>query len=248
MLSRPTPLPQIEIIASKLDRIAQELTDYCVEAYEAAVEDDETLGLLYKEVDIKEEKDVFIAGFTSKVEKGGDDVDRVHIETLPAVLNSTQRVFASVNIADTRYPINSNAVASIASKILEMGNSGAKFSVVTNMPSNTPFYPASYHSAGKYAITLGMAGAGVITSVIKENNGGDYNTLERRIIEAQELMIRLSERVGTQVANEVGVNYLGLDLSHGSVFSQGEKNSIAAAIEAVNGRKIGSVGTVSDFG
>src|SRR3989338_6463136 len=129
-----------------------------------------------------------------------------------------------------------------------MKDNGAKFSAVTNMPPNTPFYPASYHSAAEHAITLGMAGAGVITDVIKGSNGKDYSMIERKIIESQELMIRLSERIGKQVAGEVGIKYLGLDRSHGSVFSHGEKNSIAAAIEAVNGRKIGSAGTLSDFG
>jgi len=237
-------------MASMLDDVAEELTTYCQSRYDDETKSDPRIVDLYKnELAAKGiEKDVYIAGLTGKVEKGTSQIDIVYLDMLPDILGRTNRLFASVNFADTRYGINTDIVSHIASKIIEMGNNGAKFSAVTNMPCNTPFFPASYHAAGDQAITLGMAGAGVLTGVIEENHSVNYNTLERRIIESQELMVKISERIGKQIAERIGTPYLGLDLSQGSVYSQGTKNSIAAAIEGINGRKIGSPGTVNDFG
>jgi uncharacterized protein (UPF0210 family) len=199
-------------------------------------------------------KDFFIGGYVADLVGNIDNVKIAYVNSLSrAIKEANGGICGAVNIATNREGANTDIIYQIANQVVDMGSYACCFSAIANMPSNTPFFPAAYHKGGKNAISVGIAGAGVLTEVIRQTNKNNkYDQLENRIKQIQELMCNVSEKVGMYVANKINSDYAGVDLSQASV-DYGEKtpidaNSICAAIEEISGKKIGSTGTDYAFG
>lgn len=176
---------------------------------------------------VKEVKADFAGGFTALVEKGWTSGERTLIESIPAVLSSTERLCSSVNLASTAAGINVDAVRKMAQVIIETagmtsekdGFGAAKLVVFSNIPSDNPFMAGSYLGAGEpdCVINIGVSGPGVVKRALEIKIKSGENLTFSEIAEEIKLtafrVTRVGELIGREVAKRMGVAFGIVDLS-----------------------------------
>jgi hypothetical protein len=114
-----------------------------------------------------------------------------------------------------------------------------RFAATALLPTDTPFYPGSYHLGPGKQFAIGLESANVVAEALASQRDPE---LARQAVEtALGDHARAIERVARAVVVETGWQYLGLDLSPAPL----KDVSIAAAFEAFTGARIGAPGSLT---
>ena len=199
----------------------------------------------------------YIAGYSALVHKGATPGDASLIRSLPAVLGSTSRVCASVNLASSRAGINMEAVALMGQVILEVaeakesGAACARLVVFANAPEDNPFIAGAMHGVGEpeVVVNVGVSGPGVVLAAIerqKRLEGRlDFTTLAETVKRMAFKITRAGELIGREVVARLGppARFGVVDLSLAPTPARGD--SVANIIEAMGIERAGAHGSTA---
>lgn len=199
----------------------------------------------------------FVGGYTALVQKGMTPGERNLIETLPAVLSSTERVCASVNVASTAAGINMDAILLLGEKLREIakkterhdGFGCAKLVIFANIPEDNPFMAGAYLGAGEpeCVINIGVSGPGVVKRALERlRESRDRLTLgdvAELIKQTSFRVTRVGELIGREVAEALGVPFGIVDLSMAPTPKMGD--SVGEILECMGIGDIGGPGTTA---
>ncbi|MDW7729766.1 MAG: PFL family protein [Bacillota bacterium] len=195
----------------------------------------------------------FIGGFSTLVHKGFTGGDTKLIESLPAALNSTERVCASVNVATSRAGINmdaiiltSRAIKKIAELTADRDSIGcAKLVVFANVPEDNPFMAGAFHGIGEpdCVINTGVSGPGVVKSAINRAGDADLGALSETIKKMAFKITRMGELVGRTAAERLGVPFGIVDVSLAPTPAVGD--SVAEILEEMGLERCGAPGSTA---
>lgn len=195
----------------------------------------------------------YIGGYAALVQKGFTKGDRILARSIPEALQSTKRVCACVNIADTEAGINVDA-AKIMGRIIKQtaertaeghGIGCTKLVTFANAPEDNPFMPAAFHGPGEAEATLnvGISGPSVIKAVVEKNGTLDFRDLADVLKRTAFKITRAGELIGHEAAEMLGVRFGIVDLSLAPTPEKDE--SIADIIEAMGIEYCGAPGSTA---
>lgn len=170
-----------------------------------------------------------VGGYSAQVQKGASASDLELIESLPEMLVDTERVCASINVANSRSGINMKVVGRIGQIMKQAaeatadrdGFACAKLVVFANQPEDVPFMAGAYHGHGEpeAVINVGVSGPGVVCSALKRRVAQDgaenlgLDDLAETIKETSCRVTRCGELIGREVAGRLGLPFGIVDLS-----------------------------------
>jgi uncharacterized protein (UPF0210 family) len=159
---------------------------------------------------------------------------------------NTERVFATLatttsnGASDTACLLASNVIHTLASTT-ERGFGNLRFGAIALCPPGIPFFPAAYHDGPQPTIALALEGADIAVNAFEQAvaTPNPEHTLTT-LLESAVLPI---EHVALTLESDLGVRYLGADLSLAPYPET--SRSIAHALELLTGVPFGSAGTLS---
>jgi uncharacterized protein len=160
-------------------------------------------------------------------------------------LASTERVFATLSTttsegtSDNACWLAANIIHALAATS-EGGFGNLRFGAIACCPSGIPFFPAAYHSGSQPTIGLALEAADLAVDAFASAYTSAH--AERALTTLVEKTVLPLERVGRALESELGVRYLGADLSL-APFPTTDR-SIAHALELLTQNPIGSAGTL----
>ncbi|HOV14745.1 MAG TPA: DUF711 family protein, partial [Spirochaetota bacterium] len=195
----------------------------------------------------------FIGGFTSLVQKGFQNSDRVLFNSIAEALSSTERVCSSVNVASTQTGINMNAVQELGKIILETAYltkehdaiGCAKFVVFANAVNDNPFMAGAFLGIGEAecVINVGVSGPGVVKAALEEIPNGDFETMTEVIKKISFKITRVGQLVAKEAAKRLNVDFGIVDLSLAPTPTLGD--SVAHILEEMGLEVCGTHGTTA---
>jgi len=209
--------------------------------YIRGLDDQETMAF-FRAYDKLAEKEGFDAAIGPAMLS--DVEDPRHVELLAEILRSTSILNGSVVVAgEDGVHWNSVRAAAKLMKFLSertpRSQGNFRFAATALLPTDTPFYPGSYHTGEGRQFAVALESANVV---------GEVFSLTRNLAVVRETLqsslgqhATAIERVARQVVIETGWEYLGIDLSPAPL----KDVSIGAAIEKLTGAQFGSSGTLS---
>ncbi|MGI8962211.1 MAG: DUF711 family protein [Bryobacteraceae bacterium] len=204
--------------------------------------EDEALAFLAKldELSVKED---FLPNVGPGMLHDTDDPAMMHL--LERVHSTLPNIEASAIIADESgihwKTIRRTAeLVKYVSEHSEHSQGTINFTATAMLKPFAPFFPGSYHTGAGRQFTIGFEGANVVHDVFAKDKGN----AEAAIVDLTAALTKhasVAAAVGKKVAAVTGWEYLGVDPTPAP---QGDI-SIAAAIEAFTGVKVGSSGTLT---
>ena len=195
----------------------------------------------------------FIGGYTALVQKSMTPKEREFLLTVPEVLDSTERVCASVNVGSTRAGINMDAVAlmgEVVKKTAELtadrGSIGcAKLVVFANAVEDNPFMAGSFNgvSEGDSVVNVGISGPGVVKAALENIRGKSCDVLSETIKDTAFKITRMGELVGREAAAAIGAEFGIVDLSLAP--TPVRNDSVGEVLEAMGLSVVGAHGTTA---
>ncbi|EHP83646.1 PFL family protein [Methanotorris formicicus] len=193
----------------------------------------------------------FIGGYSALVHKGATKEDKALIDSIPYMMEKTEKVCSSINVATTKSGINMNAVKRMGEIIKETSLRTenaigcAKLVVFANAPEDNPFMAGAFHGVGEgdAVLNVGVSGPGVVRAVVEKIPDADLGTLSNEIKKTAFKITRVGELVGREVAREIGVEFGIVDLSLAPTPARGD--SIANILEAMGLERCGTHGTTA---
>ncbi|HBD93298.1 MAG TPA: hypothetical protein DC057_03925 [Spirochaetia bacterium] len=195
----------------------------------------------------------FIGGFTSLVQKGFLNADRILFNSIAQALSTTERVCASVNVASTQAGINMDAVREMGQIIVETAQltkdrnaiGCAKLVVFANAVNDNPFMAGPFLGVGEAetVINVGVSGPGVVKAALEEYKGADFETIAEVIKKTAFKITRVGQLVAKEAARRLNTNFGIVDLSLAPTPSIGD--SVAHILEEMGVEKCGAPGTTA---
>jgi uncharacterized protein (UPF0210 family) len=198
-----------------------------------------------------------LGGFTALVHKGITPAEKLLIESLPAVLSSTKRVCASINIGTTKAGMNVDAIRLVGRTILRIaeatadsqGFGAAKLVVFANIPEDNPFMAGAYLGAGEpeTVINVGVSGPGVVKRALDRlleiSPDATLDEIAEEVKHTAFRVTRTGELIGREVAERLGVQFGVVDLSLAPTPRVGD--SIGEIYQTMGISKLGAPGTTA---
>ncbi|HUK87235.1 MAG TPA: DUF711 family protein [Terriglobales bacterium] len=119
------------------------------------------------------------------------------------------------------------------------GQGNFNFAASAMVPSETPFYPASYHTGAGHSFAIGLQSANVVAEAFSTTH--DPEVAGKALTKELGAHAQAIEAVARRIAQETGWRYVGLDLSPAPL----KDVSIGGAIENLTGAPFGSSGTMT---
>ncbi len=195
----------------------------------------------------------FIGGFTSLVQKGFLNSDRILFNSIAQALSTTERVCASVNVASTQAGINMDAVREMGQIIVKTAQltkdrnaiGCAKLVVFANAVNDNPFMAGAFLGVGEAetVINVGVSGPGVVKAALEEYKGADFETIAEVIKKTAFKITRVGQLVAKEAARRLNTNFGIVDLSLAPTPSIGD--SVAHILEEMGVEKCGAPGTTA---
>ncbi len=168
---------------------------------------------------------------------------------LPAILESTETVFATTHIvsrSDGRLAIDGDAIRGAAQVIraaagIEGGFGNLRFAALANVPQGTPFFPAAYWTEETPAFAIATESADLALSAC--SGAADAAEAHRRLRVAVASHGTGISTVCQGAARAHGVRFLGVDFSLAP--HPDPAISIGGALEALTGQPLGAPGTLA---
>ncbi len=195
----------------------------------------------------------FIGGFSALVHKGFTKGDLRLIESIPEVLQKTERVCSSVGVATTKAGINMDAVRLMGETIkktahLTADNDSfgcAKLVVFSNPVEDNPFMAGAFHGVGEgdCVINVGVSGPGVVKSALEKVKGADFGTVAETIKNTAFKITRMGQLVAREASKALDVPFGIVDLSLAPTPEIGD--SVAYILEEMGLEQCGTHGTTA---
>lgn len=196
----------------------------------------------------------FIGGFSAYVHKGHTTADQALIESIPAALDETERVCASVSLASTRAGIHMDAVARFAQIVLETAERTAdrgavgcaKLVCFCNVVEDNPFVAGAHVGIGEpeTVLNVGVSGPGVVRSALERlGPEADLLAVAETIKRTAFKITRMGELVGREAARRLGTAFGIVDISLAPTPAIGD--SVADILERIGVDKAGAPGTTA---
>ncbi|WP_456472309.1 DUF711 family protein [Methanocaldococcus sp.] len=216
------------------------------EKIRACIEIGKVLDKVAKEVRVD-----FIGGYSALVHKDATTEEKALIDSIPRMMEKTERVCSSVSVASTKAGINMNAVKKMGYIIKETAERTdkaigcAKLVVFANVPEDNPFMAGAFHGVGEgdKAINVGISGPGVVRAVVEKLEDADFGTLADAIKKTAFKITRVGELIGREVSKELGVKFGIVDISLAPTPAKGD--SVANILEAMGLEKCGTHGSTA---
>ena len=195
----------------------------------------------------------FIGGFSALVHKGFTNGERTLIQSIPAVLSSTELVCSSVNVATTRAGINMDAVGEmgrIVKQAAELtastgGFACAKLVIFANAVEDNPFMAGAFHGEGEgdCVINVGVSGPGVVKCALEKVKGQPFGIVADTIKKTAFKITRMGQLVAQEASRRLNVPFGIVDLSLAPTPAVGD--SVAYILEEMGLEKCGAHGTTA---
>lgn len=163
------------------------------------------------------------------------------IEAIPHLIQDTENVFTSVQVATREQGIAPPAIERAAwaikriSERTEQGSGNLRFAALANCPPGIPFFPVAHHGGGPPTFAIATESADLAVAAFTEAEG--WRDGRERLIEAIEWHGRRIAAVAEELAAEHGFRFGGLDFSL-APFPEVAR-SIGEAIERLTGERFG---------
>ena len=178
------------------------------------------------------------------------DADLSLLDAIPALIQATETVFASVLVATRDKGPNLEAIRRTAeivgqvARTTALGFGNLRLAVMANVGPHAPFFPAAYHDSGAPAVAIATESADLAVSAFSGADAGP-GALDRarsRLIEAvEDAAGRIAERIAP-LAERYDTRFAGIDFSL-APFPE-ETRSIGAAVERMGVDRFGAPGTL----
>ncbi len=195
----------------------------------------------------------FLGGYTALMQKGATDADEKLIHSIPQVLNETDFLCSSVNVASTRAGINMNAVREMGEIIRETAvltadrdSLGcAKLVVFANAVEDNPFMAGAFVGPGEpeAAINVGVSGPGVVRAALQKIPGAPFDVVAETIKRTAFKITRVGQLVAREASTRLGIPFGIVDLSLAPTPARGD--SVAHILEEMGLDSVGGPGTTA---
>lgn len=169
---------------------------------------------------------------------------------LPSVIDNTDWVFSSVQLADNSGGFNSQWLSAAAQVVVDAapvkpnGFGNLRYCMVANMPAFSPFFPAAWHdgeSPAAFSIAIESADRLVeiltpMTPAQRWSAGADL-TADFNALGAQ------LNAIAVRAAETTGLDYRGIDMTPSPYPSV--PRSLGQVVELITGESFGGPGTVA---
>lgn len=170
--------------------------------------------------------------------------EKLLLNEIPSFIKRRDKFFTSVHVASKENGINLSALRSSAKIIKGLSQpdpfKNLNFCVSTNVPPDTPFFPAAYHMAGEPSFSLALEMADEVVKVFESTSSFEeaFKILRKRFNEIYDFLVNICE----EVATKNGVVFNGIDFSP-APYPTPEK-SIGTAFEKLNFEYFGAPGAL----
>jgi uncharacterized protein (UPF0210 family) len=195
----------------------------------------------------------FIGGCTALVAGGLSAADQALIASLPEILDATERVCSSFELASSRMGLNMDAVLLLAGAIhraavltANRDSLGcAKLVLFANAVEDNPFMAGAFHGVGQpqACINVGVSGPGVIAQAVRALPDADLGELAEAIKRMAFKLTRVGELVGRTLADHLGISFGSVDLSLAPSPVPGD--SVGEVLEAMGLQRVGVPGSTA---
>jgi len=168
------------------------------------------------------------------------------IEAIPHLIQATESIFASVQVATLKEGIDPTAIKRTAwaikriSERTEQGFGNLRLAALANCSPGSPFFPVAYHGGGPPTFAIATESADLAVAAFTEAE--DWEDGRQRLIQAIESHAKGISAVAEELAAEHGFRFGGLDFSL-APFPEVER-SIGGAIERLTGERFGDQSTL----
>ena len=179
------------------------------------------------------------------------DADLSLLDAIPALIQATETVFASVLVATRDKGPNLEAIrqtARIVQKIARttpLGFGNLRLAVMANVGPHAPFFPAAYHDGGAPAMAIATESADLAVSAFSDARTAGSGSLDQarsRLVEAvEDAAGRIADLIAP-LSGRHGFRFAGIDFSL-APFPE-EARSIGAAVERMGVDRFGAPGTL----
>ena len=171
-----------------------------------------------------------------------------HLALVPDAISQSNTLFTSATLITHDQQIGWKAAEDTAGVIQQIayrtdeGLGNLRFAATMNCVSNTPFFPAAYWKDQGFNFGIGWQAADLVHEAF-----ADAPNIKIASMRLQKLMEREGKQIvvlAKEFAKEVGVRFVGLDVSPAPMGTE----SIAGAIEALLPGRFGERGTLTVVG
>jgi len=169
--------------------------------------------------------------------KASDPIESLDI--IPEVIAGTRHVFMNTMVGSAS-GIHRKAIQKAGSVIRELAHlddqhqANFRFAVMSNMPPNTPFFPASYHE-GIEGFSIALELSGLINECVRP--AGTINEKLLRFHQAATALIEPIVEMANALAVNTNMEFKGFDFALAPY--PGKETSAVSAVENLNGVMIG---------
>jgi hypothetical protein len=170
--------------------------------------------------------------------------EKLLLNEIPNFIKRREKFFTSVHVASKENGINLSALRSSAKIIKGLSQpdpfKNLNFCVSTNVPPDTPFFPAAYHMSEGASFGLALEMADEVVKIFESTSSFEeaYKSLEIRFNEIYDFLVNICE----DVAIKNGIEFNGIDFSP-APYPTKEK-SIGTAFEKLNFEYFGAPGSL----
>ena len=194
----------------------------------------------------------FTGGYTALVHKQATPFEREFLDSIPTVLNDTEKLCSSVNVASTRAGINMDAVKTLGGIIKQTAEltkdrdciGCAKLVVFANAVEDNPFMAGAFNGVGEggKVINVGVSGPGVVKKALESVNGSLTEVAEC-VKKTAFKITRVGQLVAQNAAKMLGADFGIVDLSLAPTPAVGD--SVGRVLEEMGLERVGCPGTTA---
>ncbi|MBQ8081378.1 MAG: PFL family protein [Clostridia bacterium] len=195
----------------------------------------------------------FLGGYTALMQKGATKADEALVRSIPEVLDRTELLCSSVNVASTRAGINMNAVREMgrviketAARTADRDSLGcAKLVVFANAVEDNPFMAGAFCGVGEpeCAINVGVSGPGVVKTALEEVKDAPFDVVAETIKRTAFKITRVGQLVAREASQRLGIPFGIVDLSLAPTPARGD--SVAHILTEMGLEMAGAPGTTA---
>jgi len=170
--------------------------------------------------------------------------EKLLLNEIPNFIKRREKFFTSVHVASKENGINLSALRSSAKIIKALSQpdpfKNLNFCVSTNVPPDTPFFPAAYHISEGASFGLALEMADEVVKIFESTSSFEeaHESLKVRFNEIYDFLVNICE----EVATKNGIEFNGIDFSP-APYPTAEK-SIGTAFEKLNFEYFGAPGSL----
>ncbi|MBY9011218.1 MAG: DUF711 family protein [Candidatus Lokiarchaeota archaeon] len=170
--------------------------------------------------------------------------EKLLLNEIPNFVKRREKFFTSVHVASKENGINLSALRSSAKIIKALSQpdpfKNLNFCVSTNVPPDTPFFPAAYHLSEGASFGLALEMADEVVKIFESTSSFEeaHESLKVRFDEIYDFLVNVCE----EVATKNGIEFNGIDFSP-APYPAAEK-SIGTAFEKLNFEYFGAPGSL----